>query len=97
MSGSFQPGASVRFTNTARVTGTLFSPTPTPTLTVHSPDGLFYTPTVVSDGTGLYHADFSIPVTAPAGTWHYRWRSVGADPTNTGNRDDSFQVIPLGF
>ena len=97
MIGPFQPGQSVRFTLSATVGGAAFSPTPTPTLTVWGPDGTVATPAVSTDGTGAYHGDWSVPLTARAGTWWFRWRSVGADATNTANLDTPFTINPLGF
>lgn len=69
---------------------------------ITSPDGTVQTaPTIVHDGTGLYHADFVIPLTAgpPKGsnpvTWWYRYWTTSSTPSLNGLDETPFLVAPL--
>lgn len=94
----YKLGTSVTFTNTYTNsrTGQLADP-PSVAVTAHSPSGTSYPVAVVHDSTGVYHADFFIPMTETAGIWVARWTATGGIPSQDNLVEEQFQVVALAF
>lgn len=94
MMNAYKPGQSVRSSMSAYSLGILVDAAVL-TVTILYPDGS--TPTVTSavDGTGLYHADFVVPVTMGPGIAVVRWQSTGASPTQNATAERRFRIDPL--
>lgn len=57
-----------------------------------------YSLTVVSDGTNAFHADVTVPDTAPAARWVFRWESRSPSPVITlDDETTQFDVVPSAF
>lgn len=91
---AYKPGQSVRSSMTAKSLGILVDAAVL-TVTILYPDGTTATPTATVDGTGLYHADFVIPVTMVPGIAVQRWQSTGMAPTQNATRERLFRIDSL--
>lgn len=83
---SFAYGATITLRGEFRnpTTKALESPTSTPVCTVTKPDGTVVTPTVITQGEGLFSAQVT-PTISEQGVWKYRWDDPigpGADPAS---------------
>ncbi|MGA7202273.1 MAG: hypothetical protein WBX26_10620 [Candidatus Cybelea sp.] len=93
---SYKPGQAVRCLASVTELGAPTNVSPL-TLTIHSPGGTQYTPSIVNDSTGNYHADFAIPIGETPGTWIQRWQTTNATPALNALVEALFIVQPLAF
>lgn len=91
---AYKPGQGVRSSMTAKSLGVLVNAAVL-TVTIEYPDGTTDTPAAVVDGTGLYHADFVIPIAMAPGIGVQRWESTGPSPTENATRERRFRIDAL--
>ena len=93
---SYKPGQCVHFPVTDTVIAQLTDPSLL-VLTIHPPTGPNVIPTVTRASTGIYYADYVLPMNAPVGLWSYRWQATGLPPAMNGLVEDAFNVVALDF